>query len=165
MEPMDTTVANNAATGGPGTIRIGKRLCLASQPTRADFVTLRKFLSQTWQKRNTKPLTAVATELRDMPQELRELVQAGAVSRAVDRSTGNAAPEVGDLSELITDPEVAAFWAWHLCRKTDPSLTLAECEAATKEPGTVDELLADLLLATSMKDVAPKPHGGNGSSS
>jgi hypothetical protein len=163
MEPMETTAANQAATGAPGAIRIGGNLYLAAQPTKADFVALQSVLAKVWKERNAKPLTAVAQELRDMPEELRALVQGAAVARAVDRGTGNAAAESGDLANLLTDPECAAWWAFHLCRKANPDLTLAEVKAACADPGQVNDLLADLLTATSMRAADPNSTGATGS--
>ncbi len=162
---LETKVANRLAKGGKGTIRIGDKLYLANPPTQADFQTLRKRLAVAWKEANKNPLSAVAAELKEMDPELRAIVQDGAISRAVDRKTGNAAAEAGDLAELLTQPKESAFWAWYLCRENHPELTLPEVEAAIADAGAADRLLADLMLATGMKEADPNSAGGNGSSS
>jgi hypothetical protein len=169
MDVLDTKTANQLSIGSPGVIRIGGQTYLASQPTKADFGTLNKFLIDLWKRRNKSPITEVAKELAEMPDDLRALViNGGILDAAAKLKTGNATPDTGALSQLLLEPEAAGFWAWHLCRKNHPDLQLAVVQAAADDkanPDAANELLADLLTATSMKQTDPNANGGSGSSS
>jgi hypothetical protein len=164
MEPLDTKAANKAALGAPGTIRIGGNVYLASQPTKSDFGTLNKFLLDFHKKKSAKLLAEISKEVANLPADIKAAVMKEVAATAV----GNSTPDANALGGLLLENEAIAFWTWHLCRKNHPELTLAEVTAAVNDPSNpafAGEMMADMLEATSMKDVVPNLDGGNGSSS
>lgn len=162
MGPIDTKTANQLATGSPGSIQIGEQTYLLSQPLKGDFVTWRKHVTALWKKRNAKPITAVADQLKDLPPELQQM----AVAEAVKLGAGNLEPDTQALLGMLTDPDAVAFFAWLLIRKNHPDVTLdALKELIGKHPEAIDTITADVLTAASLKAADPNSVGRTGSSS
>lgn len=150
MDPIDTKTANRLATGAPGSLTLAGRVYLVTQPTRADFVTLRKHLLATWKPQQTSPLAAIAPELAALPLELQKV----AVAEAVKLKDARKEPTAAEAEELLLSPPGVAFWAWLLVRKLQPEVTLAELQAAiTLE--NVDQVIAELMTANGLEEANP----------
>lgn len=157
-EPLDVQVANRLATAAPGSVTLAGETYLVGQPTKAEFITLRKELIRLWKASNSTPLTSIAPELQGLPPELQKI----AVEAAVKLKAGNQEPDAAALQSMLFEPEAAAFWAWLLIRKNHPDVKLAAIKAAITRD-TVDDVLASLLDANGLRDADPNSPGGSGS--
>ena len=150
METMEPKAANQAATGAPGTIVLGEEIYLVSQPTKADFVTLRKRLAASFKATKTTPLASIAPELAGLSPDLQKL----AIEAAVKLKDGQREPTAIALEELLMEPAGVAFWAWLSIRKNHPEVQLATLQAAiTLE--NVDTVIAELVDAGGLRDADP----------
>lgn len=154
---LDMTVANQLATGAPGTVTIGETVLLVGQPTDADFVTMRRKFIDVWKSRNATPLKDIAAAVKDLPPNIAEM----AIKEAVKLQSGNQEPSDDALKNMLYEPANCAFWLWLLARKCDATLTLNTVLGLITEDN-VNDVLVDLLKATRLKDVLPNSDGANG---
>lgn len=150
MDPIETITANQLATGAPGTIKIGDQTYLVSQPSRADYMTLRKHLAGVLKRTKIAPLAAIAPELAGLPPEFQKM----AIEAAVKIKESGREATNDNITELLMEPAGVAFWAWLLIRKNEPAVSLAEFEKAITVEN-VDAIAADLLAANGLSEAVP----------
>lgn len=152
---MDQQQANDAATGAPGTVVVGEKIYLVSQPTDADFVTLRKHLRELFGRSAKSPLKAIMDDLKMLPLHL----QAEAIKAAVQQQSGGGSEPTADaMQSILYTPEGCCFWLWLLARKNDRALDIQTVRASITEEN-VDDILAQIMRATASEDVAGKADG------
>src|SRR5438105_5032681 len=101
---MTSADKNELAAGAPGTVEIGGRVYLVSQPTDAMFLTVKGYVKQ----RVKTPLQAVAEDLKNLPPSLQvEALRAAAVVQA-----GGSALTAEAMQDVLLTPDGAAFLAW-----------------------------------------------------
>lgn len=147
---IESKTANQLATGAPGTISVGETTFLVGQPTDADFVTMRKHFVKVWKARNSAPLKAVAEAVKGLPPA----VAAEAIKEAARLQAGNQEPSDDAIKGMIHDAECCAFWVWVLAKKHDAGLKLDVVQSLVTDE-TVDDVFAQLLVATGLKDANP----------
>jgi hypothetical protein len=147
---------NEVAAGGGGSVEIGGRTYIASQPTDPDFATLRAHLRQ----RLDNPLAAIAEDLKHLPAHL----QREAVRAAVELKAGGGVEMTpARISDELLKPDGASFLAWLLVRHAHPEVRLEDL----REHFTADStprIMAALSLACGLEGAAPvKATGRSGS--
>jgi hypothetical protein len=151
---LETKVANELATGAPGTITIGGRAFLVAQPEAPDLGAIGMELRRLAKVRRDAALLAYFREFKDLALA-KELVTA--TLPAADDDLGNFMGEAGTL-------DGARFVAFILLRKLDPDLSMEQ----VRQLVTADNAAAvgiELLIACGLGRAVPNSPGANGSPS
>jgi hypothetical protein len=153
---MTQAERNEAVAGALGTLELGGRTYLVSQPDDRTFASIHK----EFRKNAPTPIKAVSKELEDLPPQYR----ATAIKAAVELTAGGAV----DLSESfireqLQEPRGCAFLVYLLVKPQQPDVTLE-----TIVPFVTAENLSDILVkvyeASGMKAlVQGKVNGRTGS--
>lgn len=146
--PLEPKTANQLATGAPGTIVLGGETYLVSQPTKQDFVTLRKHLAAMFRAKAESTYASMKADLVDMPPDIRAIAIAEIVK------SNKREPTDSELEDLLLEKDGVAFWAWVLIRKTQPAVKLKTIRDAIDD-GNVDGMIAELLDAGGLKAASP----------
>lgn len=119
---MTQAEANQNAAAALGSIELGGRSFLVSQPTQQDTATLGKYLLGMAQN----PLKAMAAELEGLPPELQKMAIDSAIKLKMSRANVPTTEEEskGILMAMLFTPEGCRFMAWILLRKEHPDVTL-----------------------------------------
>lgn len=150
---MDQDMQNEVATGAPGTLPLGGKVWIVSQPSAQHFSMLRQWA----RKRLKKPLASVAREVEGLPIEL----QQAAIEAAVKLNESGSELTADRIQDELTTVEGCGWWLWVLTREHHPDATPATFRALMDED-TVHGVLADLRKATRLEDVDPNANGGSG---
>jgi hypothetical protein len=155
---IEQAVANDLASGAPGTLELEGKTYLVAQPTKSDWIALKKHLAKIREKEQKSYLARIVEEVKGLDPEVQKVaIQAAVQVRKDDKEISSDA-----LSSMILEPEGMRFWVWKLARKHHPELTL-ECVSKLITEENVNDVAAEMLGATSMRDVDPNSSGGTGS--
>ena len=120
----------DAAAAGPQSIVVGGRTFIVPVPTLADFFAQRSEARRQVQSASTDPLDLLnqrisAAERANKPYS--PTLIAALTDSAMKSATSKEArtePTDSQLAEQVIRPEMVYWWAWHMIRKADPTVTL-----------------------------------------
>ncbi len=152
---MDPKQVPENATAAPGSIELGGRTFLVSQPSPSDGLAVKKYIK----KRIQSPLSmyaalAASPDFALLPEKVRhELAsEAGHLQMQGDVSLSNEL-----FAEKLLEPDCCAFLAWMLIRKRHPDVTLEALRALITDDNAA-AVCDDLLRESGMQGEGP---GGN----
>jgi hypothetical protein len=153
---MTREESNEAVANAPGTIELGGRTYLVSQPTDQTFAALHKFLRE----RQQSPIQAVADDLKYLPPEYRRM----AIDAAVALKAGGGSGVTEEFArQQLMEPHGCAYLLYLLIRPEQPDTTL-ETIRALVTPDNVMDLYAKLHPAAGLAGLdAGKANGRGGS--
>lgn len=133
------SVESEGLVSAPGTIQLGGKLYLCAKPTERDVFSV-FFYAKKEAKKLFNPFREVIDSLSDLPvtedQKKELLLQAGRV-----KSSGEVPYDA--ISNYLTSPSGAAFYAYVLLRKEQPEVKLEELRKLITEENVLD-IFADL---------------------
>lgn len=147
-EKEKNVIANEAVSGGLGTIKIGDKTFLVDQVTDKIMGTLHNFIRTSMKS----PLSAIANSLKDLPPEMQKF----AISEAVKlQANGGAEGNAAFFKDCLLSIDGCGFLMWLLVKKNHPELSQKLCCELVKE-ASPEAVMADLGPACGLVAVAPE---------
>ncbi len=150
-----------AAAAPPQVVTLGGRTFIVPIPGLSDFFAQRAEARRQVQESSSDPLELLnkrisEAERRNKPfsPTLINALTAEALKAGTSKDA-KTEPTESQLMEQVTRPEMVRWWAWHLIRKADASVTLNDIAEWTPTDDSVYELSAKLGKLMKLAELDP----------